>query len=116
VEVLLFMSTSQLNRRWFKSLLLHRFNDVSILVGSIYNPDRLHFDKVNFDKVKFLELLALASLDYDHLIVLGDFNIEILSDPGCPTFRMFCAILDSLSISYFPVPRSLFLARVSPTF
>jgi hypothetical protein len=52
-----------------------RFNDVFILVGSIYNPARLHFDE---DEVKsFLDLLALVSLDFDHhLIVSGDFNLN----------------------------------------
>jgi hypothetical protein len=58
-------------------LVSFRFNDVFILVGSIYNPDRLHFDKVR----AFLDLLALMSLDFDHLIVLKDFNFDILLDP-----------------------------------
>jgi hypothetical protein len=87
-----------------------RFNDVFILVESIYNSDRVHFDKVK----AFLDLLALASLDYDQLIVLGDFNIEILRDPGGPTFRMYYDILDSLSISYFLVP-PVVTRRVSGT-
>jgi hypothetical protein len=40
-------------------------NDVSILVGSFYNPDQLHFDEVK----AFLDLLALVLLNSDHLIV-----------------------------------------------
>jgi hypothetical protein len=55
-------------------LISFRFNDVSVLVGFIYNPDRLHFDEVK----AFLDLLALVSLNFDHLIVLGDFNFDIL--------------------------------------
>jgi hypothetical protein len=43
---------------------------------SPYNPDRLHFDEVK----AFIDLLALVLLDYDHLIVLGDFNFNILID------------------------------------
>jgi hypothetical protein len=69
-------------------------------VGSIYNPDQLYFDEVR----NFLDLLALGSLDYDQLIVLGDFIIDILRDSCCPTSRVYCEILDSLSISYFSVP------------
>jgi hypothetical protein len=57
-------------------LVSFRFNDVSILLGSTFNPDRLHFDEVK----AFLDLLALVSLDFDHLIVLGDFNFDILLD------------------------------------
>jgi hypothetical protein len=38
-------------------LVSFRFNDVSILVGYIYNPDRLHFDEAR----AFLDLLALVS-------------------------------------------------------
>jgi hypothetical protein len=52
----------------------------------------------------FHDLLPLMSLDYDHLSVLGDFSINILCDPGCPISRIYCYILDSLSISYFPMP------------
>jgi hypothetical protein len=73
-------------------------------MGSFYNPDRLHFDEVR----AFLDLLTLVSLDYDHLIVLGDFNIDFLRDHGCPTSRMYCNILDSLSISYYFVTRPVF--------
>jgi hypothetical protein len=81
-------------------LVSFRFNDVSILVGSIYNPDRLHFDEVR----AFLDLLTLVSLDFDHLIVLGDSNFDILLDPDHSATSRYRDILESLSISFFPVP------------
>jgi hypothetical protein len=84
-----------------------RFNDVSILVGSIYNPDRLHFYGVR----AFLDLLALVSLDYDHFIVLGDFNIDILT--------MVAQLLEFIAkflIPYLFRTFRWFLARVSTTF
>jgi hypothetical protein len=43
----------------------------------------------------FLDVLALVSLDFDHLIVLGDFNFDILLDLDHPATRV-------LSISFFP--------------
>jgi hypothetical protein len=60
---------------------------------SPYNPDRLHFDEVK----AFMDLLALLSLDYDHLIVLGDFNFNILIDSWHSTTSRNCDILDFLS-------------------
>jgi hypothetical protein len=73
------------------NLVSFRFNDVSILVGSIYNPDRLHFDEVR----AFFDLLALVSLCFDHLIVLGDFNFHILLDPEHSATSRYCDILYS---------------------
>jgi hypothetical protein len=52
----------------------------------------------------FLDLLALVSLDFDHLIVLGDFNFDILLDQEHSATSRYRDIFDSLSISIFPVP------------
>jgi hypothetical protein len=46
--------------------------------------------------------LALVSRDFDHLIVLGDFNFDILIDPKHSATSRYRDILDSLSISFFP--------------
>jgi hypothetical protein len=61
-------------------------------VAPIYNPDRLHFDEMK----TFLDLLALVSLDFDHLIVLRDFNFDILLDPENFVTSRYRDILDSL--------------------
>jgi hypothetical protein len=45
-----------------------------------------------------------VSLDFDHLIVLGDFNFDILLDPEDSATSWYCDILDSSSISFIPVP------------
>jgi hypothetical protein len=52
----------------------------------------------------FLDLLALVSLDFDQLIILGDFNFDILLDPEHSATSRYRDILDSLSISFFQVP------------
>jgi hypothetical protein len=59
-------------------LVLLRFADVSVLVGFVYNPGRLNFDGVE----ACLSLLSVFSLEYDHLIVLRDFNPDILINLG----------------------------------
>jgi hypothetical protein len=79
------------------TLLSFRFNDVSILVGSINKPDKLHFVEVK----AFLDLLALVSLDFDQLIILGDFNFDILLDLEHSATSWYRDILASLSISFF---------------
>jgi hypothetical protein len=94
-------------------LVSFRFNDVFILVSFIYNPDRLQFDEVR----AFLDLLALVSLDFDHLIVLEDFNFDILLDPEQSATSRYREILDYLSILFFLVaPIATLLARASTTF
>jgi hypothetical protein len=50
------------------------------------------------------DLLALVSVDFDHLIVLRDFNFDILLDPDHSATSRHRDILNSLSISFFPVP------------
>jgi exonuclease III len=72
-------------------------NGVSVLVGSVYSPDRLHFPEME----EFLAELSLLSLDYDHLIVLGDFNIDLLH-PEHNVTQQYTELLLSLSISSFP--------------
>jgi hypothetical protein len=81
-------------------LVSFHFNDVSILVGPINNPDRLHFDEVR----AFLDLLALVSLNFDHLIVLGYFKFDVLLDPEHSSTSRYRDILDSLTISFLLVP------------
>jgi hypothetical protein len=44
------------------------------VVGSVYNPGRLNFGEVEV----FLSRLSVLSLEYVHLMVLGDFNLDIL--------------------------------------
>jgi hypothetical protein len=50
---------------------------------------------------EFLAELSLLSLDYDHLIVLGDFNID-LPHPEHNVTQQYTELLLSLSISSFP--------------
>jgi hypothetical protein len=73
-----------------------------------------------FDEVKvFLDLLALVSFNFDHLIVLGHFNFDILLDPEHSATSRYRVILDSLSISffrYYPLSQGLLLARELTTF
>jgi hypothetical protein len=67
-----------------------RFNDVSIYV----------------DEIKaFLDLLALVSLDFDHLIVLEDFNFDILFDPEHSATSRLRDIFDSLTIFFIGTTR-----------
>lgn len=72
-------------------------NGVSVLVGSVYSPDRRHFPEME----EFLAELARISLDFDHLIVLGDFNIDLLH-PEHNITKQYSELLLSLSISSFP--------------
>jgi Reverse transcriptase (RNA-dependent DNA polymerase) len=72
-------------------------NGVSVLVGSVYSPDRRHFPEMEV----FLAELSTISLDYDHLIVLGDFNIDLMN-PEQNITRQYAELLLSLSISSFP--------------
>jgi hypothetical protein len=44
------------------------------VVGSVYNHGRLNFGEVEV----FLSRLSVLSLEYVHLMVLGDFNLDIL--------------------------------------
>jgi hypothetical protein len=51
-------------------LVLLRFAGRSDREGSVYNPGRLNFGEIE----AFLSRLSVLSLEYDHLIMLRDFN------------------------------------------
>jgi hypothetical protein len=68
---------------------------VSVLVGSVYN----------FGEVEaFLSHLSVLSLEYDHLIVLGNFNLDILIKSVQSLTARYREILDSFSMSPFLIP------------
>jgi hypothetical protein len=78
-----------------------RFAGVFVLVGSVYNPGRLNFGEVEV----FLSRLSVFSLEYDHLSVLGDFNLDILINPGQSLTARYREILNSflnVSVSCSP--------------
>jgi hypothetical protein len=51
-----------------------RLGGTSILIGSVYNPNRNNVPEIT----NLLYLLAETSLDFDHVIVLGDLNFDLL--------------------------------------
>jgi hypothetical protein len=79
-----------------------RFVGVVVLVGSVYNPGRLNFGEFE----AFLFRLSVLSLEYDHLIVLGYFNLDILINPGCLLlfifmFRELCSMRNCILVLHF---------------
>lgn len=76
-----------------------RCSGVSVLVGSVYNP---RGGSVIDDVAIFLNFLCVESLEYDHCIIAGDFNIDILK-PNQPDVAKYLDVLQSFSISPFPV-------------
>jgi Reverse transcriptase (RNA-dependent DNA polymerase) len=76
-----------------------RFTGVSVLVGSVYNP---RGGSVVDDVEIFLNFLCVESLKYDHCIIAGDFNIDILK-PNQPDVVKYLDVLQSFSFSPFPV-------------
>jgi hypothetical protein len=72
-------------------------NGVSVLVGSVYCPDSRHFPEM----AEFIAELSTISMDFDHLIVLGDFNIDLMQS-GQSITKQYSELLLSLSISSFP--------------
>lgn len=76
-----------------------RFAGVSVLVGSVYNP---RGGSVIEDVEIFLNFLCVESLRYDHCVIAGDFNIDILK-PNQPDVAKYLDVLQSFSLSPFPI-------------
>jgi hypothetical protein len=75
-----------------------RFAGVSVLVCSVYNPKG---GSAIEDVVNFLNFVCIESLNFDHLLILGDFNIDLLK-PIQPDVARYLSTIESFSTSPFP--------------